>query len=861
MTTAVTTTMARVCATVTHSAESAQPFRSMESKADTQQIGNSRAHIPSNQSSNHDRMLSNLNRGDQAPAMMHHAFTDSNGVKLQLRSRNNHHNNNNNQNRPFRDLAKPKLHEDLIAPHPNDIPTELPVGGWDSSVSADVKGGNDRTLTYNIDLRKIPKQKFVKDPIPQQSAGISATFTSESRHTGSPLPKSSSTLPTNNAIAPPAPVSQQERPKPVIKDGYEVWVSPHHRPALPKPIINGKQSEPVCTPRITPCIPNIAVPKPSVPKALVPIVGVSVKPNVSSSTTPLKPHATNASVVARVAGADISPKINISVIDVSPSNVTDNDASLKLDDFPAGDSAPSVPNLNISVTAVSPRNSKINIGSPIGKNSPLDLRHTGFPTANILNPDISVTSVISKKLESSHIYVSKSNVSAPHASNDDVSSNASNVNASIANGSNCDLSTVMPDPSPSTKAKILLNGKRKKEFLPVVAASKGTEGSPELRLGTPAQCPIGEWDSSGWDSTGQGLAGWDGKWNPAPVEWGLRPAFDHSSKDHIEFMATWVQQNQARAETNPIEVNTEDPGFRAGTAPAAGERTLGSPIDTKTHDTILPDDDFTKAKRHETANTASNMLKDKIRVPGSKSKEVYRAEYGSKAERKAQREAYSALVEELEVVPSPHPVVNPHTPKAKIYIRPVESGDLKQVAIIYNHYVDHSVVVPEMKRLNERQWAGRFADCRESNYAFLVAVQLVAKDGGNNRRSQQETICGFAYADDYGDKENAWRYTCELQVYVGSWILRKGVGKSLIDRMMVALDPDYIPRGAVKFNGGVDAVRYEGGGVRVIRKIVITLPYAAKDENTLKWQKEWFSQWRFEQMGCLLGIGRKLDKV
>lgn len=813
-------------------------------------------------------MLSNLNGGDQAQAMMHHAFTDSNGVKLQLRNTNrstNHHNNNNNnhQNRRLQDLAKSKLHEDPIAPHPNDIPTELPVGGWDSSVSAAVKGGSDRTLTYNIDFTKIPKQKFAKGIILQQSAGIPATFKSESRHADSPLPKSSSTLSTIKAAAPPPPanVSRRGGPRTEIKNGYDVWLSPHQRAALSKPMMNGKQTEPACIPRVKPHIPNIAVPKSTVPKQVVPIAGVSVKPNVSSSIVPLKQHATNSSVVARVAGADISPKINLSVIDVSHSNITDNDASLRLDNFPAGDSTPPVPNLNISITAVSPRNSKINIGSPIRMNSHLDLQNTGIPTANILNPDISVTSVISKKLESSHNYLSKSNVGATLASNDDVSSNASNVNVSIVNGSNCDRSTVMPDPSPSTKAKILPHGKRKKAFLPVVAASKGTEGSPEFRLGTPAQCPTGQWDSSGWDSTGQGLAGWDGKWNPAPVEWGLRPAFDHSSKDHVEFMATWIQQNQTWAETNPIEVNTEDPGFRAGTAPAAGEGTLGIPIDTKTHDTLLPDDDFTKAKRHETADTASNKLKDKIRAPGSKSKDIYRAEYGSKAERKAQREAYSALLEELEDVPSPHPVVNPHTPKAKIYIRPVESGDLRQIAIIYNYYVENSVVVPEMKRLNERQWAGRFADCRESNYAFLVAVQLVAKDGGNNRRSQQEIICGFAYADDYGDKENAWRYTCELQVYVGSWILRKGVGKSLIDRMMVALDPDYIPRGAVKFNGGADAVRYEGGGVRVIRKIVITLPYAAKDENTLKWQKEWFSQWRFEQMGCLLGIGRKLDKV
>lgn len=904
MTTAVTTSitsMARVLTTVTHSAESGQPFRS----ADTLQTGNSRAHIPNKQPSNHARMPTNINGGDLAPVMMDHAFTDSNGFKLQPRNRNRSNNINNNQNRRIRDLAKSKVHEDLIAPHFNDIPAELPVGGWDSSVSADVKGGNNnRTLTFNIDLRKVPKRRFVQDPSPQQSAGVSATFTSEAHQAGSSFPKSSSTqpyAPTNNAaappalvsrhavssfpkssstqqhvpaknvVAPPAAITQQENVdhaavsidplKAGVKGGHELWASPHQRPTLPKPIVNGKQMEPACIPRITPCIPNVGVPKPAVPKALVPIAAVSLKPNFSSNTAPLKPHATNANVAARVAGAVISPKVNTCVIDVSPPNVSHKDAALKLDNFPAGDSAPTVPHPNISVAAVSPRNSTMNTGSPIRNNLQPNLCRTGVPAPHIFNPDIPVTYVVSKKLELIQTHVSKSNVGAPHVSNDNVSSNASNVNASIANGSNCDMSTVMPDPSPSIKAELLQNGKRKKAFLPVVVASKDTKGSPELRFGPPAPCPIGEWDSSGWDPTGQGLAGWDGKWNPAPVEWGLRPAFDHSSKDHIEFMATWLEQNQVQAETNPIELNTEDPGFRAGTAPAAGGRTLGSPIDTKTHDTILPDDDFTKAKRHETANTASDMLKDRIRAPGSKSKEVYRPEYGSKAERKAQREAHSALLEELEAVPSPHPAVNPHIPKAKIYIRPVESGDLRQVASIYNHYVDHSVVVPEMKRLNERQWAGRLADCRESNYAFLVAVQLVAKDGVNNRRGQQETICGFAYADDYGDKENAWRYTCELQVYVGSWIVRKGVGKSLIDRMMVALDPEYIPRGAVRFNGGADAVRYEGGGVRVIRKVVITLPYAAKDENTLKWQKEWLSQWRFEQMGCLLGIGRKLDKV
>lgn len=340
------------------------------------------------------------------------------------------------------------------------------------------------------------------------------------------------------------------------------------------------------------------------------------------------------------------------------------------------------------------------------------------------------------------------------------------------------------------------------------------------------------------------LAGWDGGWGPAPVEWGGRPSFDHRDSWHVKTMHDWLHQRAREALHNPSVLDTTDPKFGTGEALAAGDIVLHSPIDKDVHNTIRPDDEFTQAKASENASDKMQVYRSKIKV--------------EKQETKAERRAFRQAMREAQANYVPPP--NPHTPEANIYIRPADPKDLKQISEIYNHYIAHSEVVAEISPLTEQQWRGRWLDATDSSYAFLVAVQLSGKGGGNNRRTSQETICGFAYADDFGDVSNAWRYTCELQCYVGHWTLRKGVGKSLIDRMLGALDPIYAVRAGARFEGGENRIRYEGGGVRVVHKVIINLPYAPKDEETLRWQKEWLGQFQFEHVGTLPGVGRKFDK-
>lgn len=340
------------------------------------------------------------------------------------------------------------------------------------------------------------------------------------------------------------------------------------------------------------------------------------------------------------------------------------------------------------------------------------------------------------------------------------------------------------------------------------------------------------------------LAGPDGKLTLPPYEWIGRQPFNSRTHQHVQAMDDWMTQQVSEVVNNPITLNTNDPSFETGEAPAAGEFEFGRPIDSKEHETILPDDDFTHAKHHETAADAAKKLRFKVR----------QEHLETKAERKAYRLAMKMA--EANYVPPP----NPHVPLANIYLRPAEARDLRRITEIYNHYVTSSVVVAERDPMDERQWRARWNDAKDQRHAFIVAVQLSHKGGGYNRRNSDEVLAGFAYADDYGNNVNAYRYTAELQFYVANWISRSGVGKSLVDRMLAALDPCYYFRNGAPFEGGENYIWYEQGGVRLIKKIIISIPYAVKDDSALKWQKEWLAQFKFEQVATMPGVGYKFGK-
>lgn len=347
------------------------------------------------------------------------------------------------------------------------------------------------------------------------------------------------------------------------------------------------------------------------------------------------------------------------------------------------------------------------------------------------------------------------------------------------------------------------------------------------------------------------LLGWDGTWQEAPVDWSGRPLFNTHDKHRLRAMNTWMEERAQEALDNPVTVDTKAPGFETGEALAVGEKELQKPINRRVHDTRLPDDDFTHAKKDGTAAEALEKHQARIRVV---ERDTRAAERDAKADRRAYREAVREAA--AKYIPPP----NPHTPRANIYIRPAILEDMAKIAELYNHYIIHSVVASERTPMNAHQWQTRWEDAREAKYAFLVAVQSSPRGGGYSRRTSEEVLAGFAYADDYGDRNGAWRFTCEIQFFVAHWQLRAGVGKSLVDRMLTALDPVYVPRNGVQFAGAGNSIQYEQGGERVVSKIMVGIPFAVKEDTDVKWQKEWLAQFEFEVIAIFPKIGRKLGK-
>ena len=215
---------------------------------------------------------------------------------------------------------------------------------------------------------------------------------------------------------------------------------------------------------------------------------------------------------------------------------------------------------------------------------------------------------------------------------------------------------------------------------------------------------------------------------------------------------------------------------------------------------------------------------------------------------------------------------NQHSPKLNCYLRPVEPSDMPQIHSIWNHWIERSITTPELTALPVSDVESRWADICEASLPFLVAVDRSAKSlkprqrrtstnyntGNNTNNEPIESILGFTFADDFNDIRGMYRYTVELEVFIKNDCQRKGIGRCLVDKMLQILDVGYDPRGGYDFPN--EDAKYRAGGSRTIGNIIVNVPYASDDHGPLKWKKAWLGQFKFEKVGELTDIGRKLNK-
>lgn len=368
--------------------------------------------------------------------------------------------------------------------------------------------------------------------------------------------------------------------------------------------------------------------------------------------------------------------------------------------------------------------------------------------------------------------------------------------------------------------------------------------------------PAREFESIDYTSE---LVDWEGKMNPPPVgdEWNRRRPFDPRSRERLSVIEAWREEHAADPkEENRVIVNTASADFQNGEGLAGGDANVLSPIDKMEHETRTCNDDFTQARRHQNAAEAMRDYEAKI---AAKPKPVPSGIEGmTKEEKRALRRA---LIEEerTRVIPP-----NPHAPAANIYLRPAEFKDMGQVMNIYNHYVQKTSFVLHLDPVDELYWRSRLQEAEDERNPFVVAIHMGEKScrkQGDIIRRKQENVVGFAVAADFGSKKTLYHSSVELELMVHPDFHRHGIGRTLLDRILAALNPDHHLLECAPFLAFKDICHWVGGGSRQAKAIMVNILYCDGKEDTVTWRKQWLAKYEFQHVGTLPNVGFKEGKL
>src|SRR5205085_8230059 len=106
----------------------------------------------------------------------------------------------------------------------------------------------------------------------------------------------------------------------------------------------------------------------------------------------------------------------------------------------------------------------------------------------------------------------------------------------------------------------------------------------------------------------------------------------------------------------------------------------------------------------------------------------------------------------------------------EISIRPATFADIPAITAIYAHAVRHGTASFELEPPDEAEMTRRMRALLDAGYPYLVAEV----DG---------TVAGYAYAGAYRARP-AYRFSVENSIYVAHGMHRRGVGGTLLARLM-----------------------------------------------------------------------------
>lgn len=109
-----------------------------------------------------------------------------------------------------------------------------------------------------------------------------------------------------------------------------------------------------------------------------------------------------------------------------------------------------------------------------------------------------------------------------------------------------------------------------------------------------------------------------------------------------------------------------------------------------------------------------------------------------------------------------------------VLIRPARDSDAGAIAAIYDHHVRHGIASFDTQGPGEAETRAKIGHIVDRGWPFLVA-------------EQERTVIGYAYAAQFRDRP-AYAHSCEDSIYVAADQLGRGIGKALINELIVAAE-------------------------------------------------------------------------
>lgn len=323
------------------------------------------------------------------------------------------------------------------------------------------------------------------------------------------------------------------------------------------------------------------------------------------------------------------------------------------------------------------------------------------------------------------------------------------------------------------------------------------------------------------------------------ADWEYRPRACSNFEAFRDWFRRWLDTTMSIC----CYVDIYHLAFFDGTAHPDGEQSLMIP-DFDDHSTRLDwNDEETRLHHHETVEGYCYNL-------------ALHAKREEEEEQKRRMRARNAYIECTKTTP----VVSPQTPKANFYIRPVELGDVPELLEIFNWYIQKSTLAVDFIPLDPGEARQRIETSKRERLPFLVAAE---RRSVQSRDSSSQKILGYALAADTVGDRTAARFTAELELFVRPEYKRRGIGKSLMDKLLEVCDPTYHSVGGYFFDASWEEKPwYRPGGQRRLARLILIITFAHDDCQQHKWVQDWLErEYDFEQQGLLNGVRIKFDRL